>query len=50
MYPKSYGAWWFSQVQMNDFKVAFGGHHMKMLMDCENMVIPNFKGLPENYR
>ena len=50
MFPKSYGSWWFSQVEMNDFKVAFAGHEMQMLLDNENMVVPRFKGLPDKYR
>ena len=48
--PKIYGSWWFSNVTMNDFKVAYGGHQFKMLVDCGNAVVPNFRGLPEKYR
>ena len=37
-------------MAMNDFKLAFNGHQMRSLIDCENMVVPRFKGLPDKYR
>ena len=49
-FPKSYGAWWFLNVAQNDFKLAFNGHAVNTLVDCHNMAIPNFKGLPDEYR
>ena len=50
MFPKSYGSWWYSQVEMNDFKLAFNGHHLQMLVEGDNLVVPKFEGLPEKYR
>ena len=47
---KSYGAWWFLNVSQNDFKLAYNGHEFKMLVDCQNVAIPRFKGLPDKYR
>ena len=48
--PKSHGAWWFLNIAQNDFKLAFNGHEMETLVDCHNMVVPKFKGLPNTYR